>query len=206
MKIVVIGGTGLIGARLVARLAREGHEPVAASRRTGVDILTGEGLDDALRGASVVVDASNTSSFDDDGVMTFFERSTRNLLARAAITGVGHHVMVSVVGTGRLPHSAYLRAKRAQEQLIEDATVPYSIVQATQCYEFLGRVADDATQGRTVRVPPTLVQPIAADDLACEISKIATGTPLNATVEVGGPEHFYLDGVLRRHLGASGSA
>jgi uncharacterized protein YbjT (DUF2867 family) len=202
MKIVVVGGSGRIGAKLVTILTRDGHKVVAASRRSGVDAVSGAGLTDALRDASVVVDVLNSPSFEDTAVMKFFTASTQNLLACEAAAGVGHHVMLSVVGTERLLQSGYLRAKFAQEQLIRDSSVPYSIVQTTQFFEFLTGIADAATQGTAVRVPPVLIQPIAADDVARAVAKIATGTPLNGTVEIGGPEPFYLDELIRRNLGA----
>jgi uncharacterized protein YbjT (DUF2867 family)/nitrite reductase/ring-hydroxylating ferredoxin subunit len=204
MKIVVVGGSGLIGAKLVTILTRDRHEVVAASRRSGVDAVSGVGLADALRGASVVVDVLNSPSFEDTAVMKFFTTSTQNLLACEGAAGVGHHVMLSVVGSERLLQSGYLRAKFAQEQLIRDSLVPYSIVQTTQFFEFLGGIADAATHGTAVRVPPVLIQPIAADDVAGAIAKIARGTPLNGTVEIGGPEPFYLDDLIRRDLGARG--
>ena len=202
MKIVVVGGSGLIGSKLVTMLTRDGHEVVAASRRSGVDAVTGEGLAEALRGASVVVDVSNSPSFEDAAVMKFFKTSTHNLLTAEAAAGVQHHVALSVVGTGRLLQSGYLRAKFAQEKLIKESSIPYSIVQATQFFEFLRSIADAATHGNAVRVPPVLIQPIAADDVARAVAKIATGTPLNGTVEIGGPEPFYLDGLIQRVLGA----
>jgi len=202
MKIVVVGGSGRIGAKLVTILTRDGHQVVAASRRSGVDAVSGVGLADALRGASVVVDVLNSPSFEDTAVMQFFTASTQNLLACEGAASVGHHVMLSVVGTGRLLGSGYLRAKFAQEQLIRDSSVPYSIVQTTQFFEFLSGIADAATHGTAVRVPPVLFQPIAADDVARAVARIATGTPLNGTVEVGGPEPFYLDELIRRDLGA----
>ena len=202
MKIVVIGGRGLVGARIVSMLARDGHEVVAASRRAGVDAVTGDGLTAALEGAAVVVDVANSPSFEDVAVMKFFKTSTHNLLACEAAAGVGHHVALSVVGTERLLRSGYLRAKFAQEKLIRDSPVPYSLVQATQFFEFLSVIADAATHGNTVRVPPALIQPIAADDVARAIARIAAGGPLNRTVEIGGPEPFYLDGLIRRELGA----
>jgi uncharacterized protein YbjT (DUF2867 family)/nitrite reductase/ring-hydroxylating ferredoxin subunit len=202
MKIVVVGGSGLIGSRLVTMLTRDGHEAVAASRRSGVDVVTGEGLAEALKGASVVVDITNSSSFEDAAVMTFFKTSTHNLLAAEAAAGVKHHVTLSVVGTGRLFQSGYLRAKFAQEKLIKDSSVAYTIVQATQFFEFLKSIADAATHGNAVRVPPVRIQPIAADDVARAVAKIATGTPLNDTVEIGGPEPFYLSTVIQRVLGA----
>jgi uncharacterized protein YbjT (DUF2867 family) len=193
MKIVVVGGSGLIGAKLVTLLRRDGHEVAAASRRSGVDAVSGVGLADALSGASVVVDVLNSPSFEDTAVMKFFTASTQNLLACEGAAGVAHHVMLSVVGTERLLESGYLRAKFAQEQLIRDSSVPHSIVQTTQFFEFLSGIADAATQGTAVRVPPVLIQPIAADDVARVIARIATDPPLNSTIEVGGPEPFYLD-------------
>lgn len=202
MKIVVVGGSGLIGAKVVEILAREGHEVVAASRRTGVDAVTGDGLAQALRGASVVVDVSNSPSFEDTAVMKFFKSSTHNLLTAEAAARVGHHVILSVVGTGRLLRSGYLRAKFAQEKLVEDSSIPYSIVQATQFFEFLSTIADAATHGNAVRVPPALIQPIAVDDVARAVARVAAGTPLNRTVELGGPEQFDLDGLIQRVLGA----
>ena len=202
MKIVVVGGSGLIGSKLVSMLTRDGHEVVAASRRSGVDTVTGEGLVEALNGAAVVVDVSNSPSFEDAAVMKFFKTSTHNLLTYEAAAGVGHHVVLSVVGTGRLLQSGYFRAKFAQEKLVKDSSVPYTIVQATQFFEFFGTIADAATHGNAVRVPPVLIQPIAADDVARAVARIATGTPLNGTVEIGGPEPFYLDGLLQRVLGA----
>src|SRR5262245_35905823 len=202
MRIVVVGGSGRIGSRLVTMLTQDGHEVLAASRRSGVDAATGEGLAEALTGAAVVVDASDSPSFEDAAVMKFFTDSTRNLLTSAADAGVRHYVVLSVVGTGRLPQSGYFRAKCAQERLIEDWSIPYTIVQATQFFEFLGTIADAATQGTCVRVPPVLIQPIAVDDVARAVARIAAGTPLNGTVEIGGPEPFYLDGLVQRVLGA----
>jgi len=202
MRIVVVGGSGRIGSKLVTMLTRDGHEVVAASRRSGVDAVTGEGLTKAVSGASVVVDVSNSPSFEDAAVMKFFKTSTHNLLAAEASAAVRHHVAVSVVGAGRLLGSGYFRAKFAQEKLIKESSIPYSIIQATQFFEFLTKIADAATHGTAVRVPPVLIQAIAADDVARAVSKIATGTPLNGTVEIGGPEPFYLDGLLQRVLGA----
>jgi uncharacterized protein YbjT (DUF2867 family) len=202
MKIVVVGGRGLIGSKLATILTRDGHEVVAASRRSGVDAVTGEGLAAVLRGASVVVDVSNSPSFEDAAVMKFFKTSTHTLLACEAAAGVGHHVALSVVGTERLLKSGYLRAKFAQEKLIKDSALPYSIVRATQVFESLKSIADAATHGNGVRVPPVLIQPMAADDLARAVARIATATPLNGTVEIGGPEPFYLDGLIQRVLGA----
>jgi len=202
MKIVVVGGSGLIGSRLVTTLTSEGHDVVAASRRSGVDAVTGEGLADALRDSAVVIDVSNSPLFEDAAVMKFFKTSTHNLLTAEAAAGVKHHVALSVVGTGRLLQSGYLRAKFAQEKLIKESSIPYSIIQATQFFEFLETIANAATHGSTVRVPMVLIQPIAADDVARAVAKIATGTPLNGTVEMGGPERFYLDGLIQRVLGA----
>ena len=203
MKIVVVGGSGLVGSKLFAMLTRDGHEVVAASRRSGVNAVTGEGLADALQGASVVVDVSNSPSFEDAAVMKFFKTSTHNLLAAEAAAGVRHHVALSVVGNGRLLQSGYLRAKFAQEKLIKESPIRCSIVQATQFFEFIKSIADAGTHGNAVRVPPVLIQPIAADDVARAVAQIATATPVNGTVEVGGPEHFYLDGIIQRVLGAS---
>jgi uncharacterized protein YbjT (DUF2867 family)/nitrite reductase/ring-hydroxylating ferredoxin subunit len=202
MKIVVVGGSGLIGSKLVATLTRDGHEVVAASRRSGFDAVTGEGLAEGLRSASVVIDVSNSPSFEDAAVMKFFKTSTHNLLTAEVSARVQHHVAVSVVGTGRLLGSGYLRAKFAQEKLIKESSIPFSIVQATQFFEFLTNIADAATHGTAVRVPPVHVQPIAADDVARAVARIATGSPLNGTGEIGGPEPFYLDGLLQRVLGA----
>jgi uncharacterized protein YbjT (DUF2867 family)/nitrite reductase/ring-hydroxylating ferredoxin subunit len=202
MKIVVVGGSGLIGSKLVAMLTRDGHEVVAASRRSGVDAVTGKGLAEALSGAAAVVDVSNSLGFEDAALMKFFKTSTHNLLTCEAAAGVGHHVVLSVVGTGRLLPSGYFRAKFAQEQLVKDSSVPYTIVQATQFFEFLETIADAGTHGNAVRVPPVLIQPIAADDVTHAVARIATGVPLNGTVEIGGPEPFYLDGLIQRVLGA----
>jgi uncharacterized protein YbjT (DUF2867 family)/nitrite reductase/ring-hydroxylating ferredoxin subunit len=201
MKIVVVGGRGLVGAKLVTILTRDGHEVVAASRRSGVDAVTGKGLAEAMRSSSVVVDVLNSPSVEDAPVMNFFKTSTQNLLTAEAAAGVGHHVALSVVGTERLLRSGYLRAKDAQEKLIKESPIPYSIIQATQFFEFLSRIADAATPGTAVRVPPVLIQPIAADDVARAVAKIATGPPLSDTVEIGGPEPFYLSGLLQRILG-----
>ncbi len=202
MKIVVIGGTGLIGSKLVADLGRDGHEAVAASPASGVNTLTGEGLADALEGASVVVDVSNSPSFEDAAVLEFFETSTRNLLAAEEAAGVTHHVALSVVGTDRLGESGYFRAKTAQETLIESSQVPYSIVHATQFFEFVERMAKDATDGDTVRLAPVLVQPMAADDVAAAVARVAVGAPVNGIVEVAGPEPLRLDELVRQALTA----
>jgi uncharacterized protein YbjT (DUF2867 family) len=202
MKIVVIGGTGLIGSKLVTKLRGHGHEAVAASPDSGVNTLTGEGVADALQGAQVVVDVSNSPSFEDAAVLEFFETSTRTLLDAAAAAGVGHHVALSVVGTDRLAESGYMRAKVVQEKLIEGSSVPFSIIHATQFFEFVGRIADDATDGDTVRLPPVLIQPMAADDVATAVARVAVGAPLNGMVEIGGPEALRFDDFIRRGLGA----
>jgi uncharacterized protein YbjT (DUF2867 family) len=202
MKIVVIGGTGLIGSKLVIKLREHGHEAVAASPNSGVNTITGEGLAEILVGASVVVDVSNSPSFEDAAVLKFFETSTRNLLAAEAEAGVGHHVALSVVGTERLAESGYFRAKIAQEKLIKESPVPYSIVHATQFFEFVKSIADAATVGSTVRVAPVFIQPMAADDVAGAVDRAATGSPLNGIVEVAGPEQFRLDEFIRQGLSA----
>jgi len=202
MKLVIIGGSGLIGSKLVTRLREQRHDVVPASPDTGVNTLTGEGLFEALRGASVVVDVSNSPSFEDAAVMEFFTTSTRNLLKYAATAGVKHYVALSVVGTERIPDSPYLRAKNAQETLIKTAGIPYSIVHATQFFEFITRIADEATDGTTVRLPPVLIQPMAADDVAKAVARIAAGAPLNGTIEVAGPQRFRFDELIRLGLGA----
>ncbi len=202
IKIVVIGGTGLIGSKVVEKLRAHGHEAVAAAPNTGVNTLTGEGLAEVLKGASVVVDVSNSPSWEDNAVLKFFETSTRNLLAYEAAAGVGHHVALSVVGTERLLESGYFRAKIAQENLIKDSSIPYSIVRATQFFEFIKGIADLSTDGNTVRLPSDLIQPMAADDVARAVCRVALGSPLNGTVEIGGPEQFHLDELVRRGLAA----
>src|SRR5947207_8910461 len=202
MKIVVIGGTGLIGSKLVAKLEAQGHEAVPASPDTGVNTLTGEGLSEVLQGAQVVVDVSNAPDWEDDAVMNFFETSSRNLLAAEAEAGVGHHVALSVVGTDRLAESGYFRAKIAQEKLIEGSSIPYSIVHATQFFEFMKSIAADATDGDTVRLPPALIQPMAADDVASEVAWVAVRPPVNGIVEIAGPEQFRLDELIRGMLKA----
>ena len=200
MKIVVIGGSGLIGSKLVTKLRAHGHEAVPASPNSGVNTLTGEGLAEVLEGASVVVDVSNSPSFEDAAVLKFFDTSTRNLLASEAAAGVGHHVALSVVGTDRLSESGYFRAKIAQEKLIKASSIPYSIVRATQFFEFLKGLADISTDGDKVRLPPVLFQPMAADDVASGVGTIAVGPPVNGIVEIGGPEQFRLDELVRRRL------
>jgi len=202
MKIVVVGGTGLIGSRLVAKLREHGHETVAASPKTGVNSVTGEGLAEALKGAAVVVDVTNSPSWEDTAVLKFFETSTRNLLTYEADAGVGHHVALSVVGTERLLESGFFRAKIAQENLIKRSSIPYSIVRATQFFEFIKAIADFSTEGNTVRLPSSLIQPMAAEDVARAVCRVALGSPLNGTVEVGGPEKFHLDELARRALAA----
>jgi uncharacterized protein YbjT (DUF2867 family) len=202
MKLVIIGGTGLIGSKLVARLREHGHEALPASPDTGVNTLTGAGLAEALQGASVVVDVSNSPSFEAKAVMEFFTTSTRNLLEHAAAAGVRHYVALSVVGAERIPDSPYLQAKNAQEMLIKQGTIPYSIVHATQFFEFVKRIADEATDGTTVRLPPVLFQPIAADDVARAVGRVAVGTPLNGGVDIAGPQQFRFDEFIREGLRA----
>jgi uncharacterized protein YbjT (DUF2867 family) len=206
MKIVVIGGSGLIGSKLVSNLRQQGHEVVAASPSSGVNTLTGEGLADSLAGARVVVDVANSPSFEDRAVLEFFETSGRNLLAAEAAAGVGHHVALSVVGADRLPDSGYLRAKVAQEKLIKASKIPYTIVRATQFFEFAGGIAQSATEGQTVRLPPALMQPIASDDVAAALADIAVGQPRNGTIELAGPEPIRMDDLVRRFLSAKRDA
>jgi uncharacterized protein YbjT (DUF2867 family) len=200
MKLVIIGGTGLIGSKLVTNLRQQGHEALAASPDTGVNTLTGVGLAQALTGASVVVDVSNSPSFEEKAVMEFFTTSTRNLIKYATAAGVRHYVALSVVGTERIPDSPYLRAKNAQEALIKGAGIPYSIVHATQFFEFVKRIADEATDGTTVRLPHVLIQPMAADDVAKAVARAAVGAPVNGTVEVAGPQQFRFDELIRQGL------
>jgi uncharacterized protein YbjT (DUF2867 family) len=201
MKIVVIGGSGLIGSKLVPKLLEHGHQAVPASPSSGVNTLTGEGLAEALAGAAVVVDVSNSPSFEDAAVLEFFETSTSNLLDAEAAAGVGHHVALSVVGTERLSEGGYFRAKIAQENLIKKSSIQYSIVHATQFFEFeLKRIADDATDGNTVRLAPVLIQPMAAEDVASAVGRISVGSPVNGIIEVAGPQQFRLDELIRRYL------
>ncbi|MFC3982626.1 MULTISPECIES: SDR family oxidoreductase [Streptosporangium] len=197
MKIVVVGGTGLIGSKLVAKLNEHGHQAVAAAPSTGVNTLTGEGLAEVLEGAQVVVDVSNSPSFEATAVMEFFTTSTGNLLAAEAAAGVGHHVAVSVVGTERLPENGYFRAKIAQEQLIEKSSIPFSLVHATQFFEFVRHIADEATDGDKVRVAPVRFQPMAGDEVAQEVGKVAVGSPINGRIEIAGPERFQMDEFFR---------
>ena len=202
MKIAVIGGTGLIGSKLVRNLREQGHEVIAASPKTGVNSVTGDGLADALKDTSVVVDVTNSPSWEDTAVLKFFETSTRNLLAYEAAAGVRHHVALSVVGTERLLASGFFRAKLSQENLIKASKNPYTIVRATQFFEFLKQIVDYSTEGKTVRMPVALIQPMAADDVASAVARIATNPPVNGTIEIGGPEQFHLDELARRFLSA----
>jgi uncharacterized protein YbjT (DUF2867 family) len=204
MKIVVIGGTGLIGSKLVTKLRAMGHETVAASPDSGLNTLTGAGLPEALAGAGVVVDVANSPSFEDAAVMHFFETSGRNLLAAEAAAGVRHHVALSVVGTERLVESGYFRAKMAQEKLIKASPVPYTILRSTQFFEFLSRIAQASADGRSLRVASAFVQPIVSDDVVAALAELAVGSPVNGTVEVAGPERFRLDDLVRRVLQATG--
>jgi uncharacterized protein YbjT (DUF2867 family) len=204
MKIVVIGGSGLIGTNLVNRLRDKGHEVVAASPNSGVNTITGEGLTEALAGAQVVVDVANSPSFEDKAVLDFFQTSGRNLLAAEAAAGVGHHLALSVVGADRLPESGYLRAKMAQEKLIKASGIPYTILRSTQFFEFIGRIAESAAEGDVIRLSPALLQPIAADDVAAALADLTVGSPLNGTVEVAGPDGCPLDKLARSFLSARG--
>jgi uncharacterized protein YbjT (DUF2867 family) len=200
MKTVIIGGSGLIGSKLVRKLREQGHQAVPAAPATGVNTLTGEGLAEALKGAAVVVDVSNSPSFEDTAVLKFFEMSTANILKAEAAAGVGHHVALSVVGTERLSESGYFRGKAAQEKLIRESSIPYSIVHATQFFEFIKNIAGDATVGNTVRLAPVLIQPMAAEDVAGAVARTALGSPVNGVVEIAGPQKFRLDELVRRWL------
>ncbi len=204
MRIVVIGGSGLIGKRLVNKLRQRGHQVAAASPSSGVNTVTREGLAQALAGAQVAVDVSNAPNWEDGAVLAFFETSGRNLLAAEAAAGVQHHVALSVVGTERLLASGYFRAKMAQERLIKASPIPYTIVRATQFFEFVGSIAQLATEGQTVRLPPVLMQPIAADDVAAVVADAALAKPLNGTVELAGPEPIRQDDLVRQFLNATG--
>ena len=201
MKIVVIGGTGLIGSKLVPKLREQGDEAVAASPKSGVNTITGEGLAEALKGASVVVDVSNSPDWEDAAVLKFFATSTRNILRQEAAAGVKHQVTLSVVGTDQLSESGYFRAKIAQEKLIRESSIPYTIVRATQFFEFLKGLADISFDGHKVCVPDALFQPMSADDVATALAEIAVGQPANGIVEIGGPEAFRMDDLVRRRLG-----
>ncbi|WP_038172357.1 SDR family oxidoreductase [Verrucomicrobium sp. BvORR106] len=203
MKIVVIGGSGLIGSKVVKHLTQQGHEVVAASPSTGVNTITGEGLTGALTGAQVVIDVANAPAWDDQAVLNFFETSGRNLLTAEAAAGVKHHVALSVVGTERLLSSGYFRAKMAQESLIKASSIPYTIVRATQFFEFVEGIAKAATEGQTVRVPAALMQPIVSDDVACFVADIALEKPTNAMIEVAGPEPIRQDELVRQYLDAT---
>ncbi len=200
MKIVVIGGSGLIGSKLVNKLREHGHEAVAAAPNTGVNTLTGEGLAEVLKGASVVVDVSNSPSWEDAAVLNFFETSTRNLLSYGGAAGVGHHVALSVVGTDQLSESGYFRAKIAQEKLIKESPIPYTIIHATQFFEFLKGLADISVVDGKVHLPPVQFQPMAADDVASGVSRVAVGPPVNGIVEIAGPDQFRVDELVRRRL------
>jgi len=200
MKIVVIGGTGLIGSKVVEKLRQKGHEVVAAAPNTGVNTITGEGLADALEGARVVVDVANSPSFEDKVAMDFFETESRNLIAAEAAAGVMHHVALSVVGTERLQASGYFRAKLLQENRIKNSPIPYTLVHATQFFEFVRSISQSSTDGNTVRVPPVLFQPIAADDVASAVAEAALAQPLNRTIEIAGPETFTMDEPVRKVL------
>src|ERR1041385_3070240 len=202
MKIVVIGGTGLIGSKLVNKVREHGHEAIPAAPNTGVNTLTGEGLAEVLKGASTVVDVSNSPSWEDAAVLNFFETSTHNLLTYGAAAGVRHHVALSVVGTDRLSESGYFRAKIAQEKLIQESSIPYSIVRATQFFEFLKGLADISMVGDKVHLPPVLFQPMSADDVASGLARVAVGQPVNGIVEIAGPEQFRVDELVRRRLAA----
>jgi uncharacterized protein YbjT (DUF2867 family) len=204
MKIVVIGGTGLIGSKTVAILRQGGHEVVAASPNSGVNTITGEGLKEAMAGAQVVIDLANSPSFEDKAVLEFFETSGRNLLAAEAAAGIRHHVALSIVGTDRTPDNGYFRAKVAQEKLIESAGIPYTIIRATQFMEFLGGIADSSADENIVRLPPVLFQPIAADDVAAIVAEVALAAPRNGIVEVAGPERAPFNEIVARYLKAVG--
>lgn len=206
MKIVIIGGTGLIGSKVVANLREQGHEAVPASPRLGINSLTGEGLAEALDGASAVVDVSNSPSFEETAVLTFFETSTRNLLAAEAAAGVGHHVALSIVGIDRSPDNGYFQAKVAQEKLIASGPIPYSIVRATQFFEFVDGIADAATTGNDVHIAPVAFQPMAADDVARAVAEVAVNAPLNGLLEIAGPERLRFDEVIGRRLRARNDA
>ncbi|WP_429809653.1 SDR family oxidoreductase [Ensifer sp. B1-9] len=206
MKIVIIGGTGLIGSKTVERLRKQGHEVIAASPNTGVNTITGEGLAEALAGCDVVVDLANSPSFEDEAVLAFFETSGRNLLAAEKAAGVKHHVALSVVGTERLQESGYFRGKLAQERLIKAGSIPYTIVHSTQFMEFLGGIAQSGTVGGTVHLSPAYVQPIASDDVADVMTEIALAAPANGTIEIAGPERSRLSDLVARYLEASGDS
>jgi uncharacterized protein YbjT (DUF2867 family) len=206
MKIVVIGGTGLIGTKLVNNLRQRGHEVVAASPKSGVDTFTGQGLAEALTGTQVVVDLANAPVWEDKAVLEFFETAGRNLLAAETAAGVGHHIALSIVGTDRSPDSGYLRAKVAQEKVIKASKVPFTIVRSTQFFEFVKGIAQSATEGQTIRLSPGMMQPIAADDVAAILTDVALAEPVNGTVTIAGPEPIRMDEFVRRFLSATGDA
>jgi uncharacterized protein YbjT (DUF2867 family) len=202
MKIVVIGGTGLVGSKVVSNLRQKGHEVIAAAPNTGVNTITGEGLTEALAGAQIVIDVANSPSFADEAVLNFFKTAGRNLAAAERIAGVRHHIALSVVGTDRLPESGYLRAKFAQEELIRASGIPYTIIRSTQFFEFLGGIAQSATDGQSVHLSPAHLQPIASDDVAALVTKVATMAPANGVIELAGPERIGLDDLVRRYFAA----
>jgi uncharacterized protein YbjT (DUF2867 family) len=202
MKIVVIGGTGLVGSKVVSNLRQKGHEVIAAAPNTGVNTITGEGLTEALAGAQIVIDVANSPSFADEAVLNFFKTAGHNLAAAERIAGVRHHIALSVVGTDRLPESGYLRAKFAQEELIRASGIPYTIIRSTQFFEFLGGIAQSATDGQSVHLSPAHLQPIASDDVAALVTKVATMAPANGVIELAGPERIGLDDLVRRYLAA----
>jgi uncharacterized protein YbjT (DUF2867 family) len=202
MKIVVIGGTGLVGSKVVSNLRQKGHEVIAAAPNTGVNTITGEGLTEALAGAQIVIDVANSPSFADEAVLNFFKTAGHNLAAAERIAGVRHHIALSVVGTDRLPESGYLRAKFAQEELIRASGIPYTIIRSTQFFEFLGGIAQSATDDQSVRLSPAHLQPIASDDVAALVTKVATMAPANGVIELAGPERIGLDDLVRRYFAA----
>lgn len=202
MKIVVIGGTGLIGSKVVSNLRQKGHEVIAAAPNTGVNTITGEGLSEALAGAQIVIDVANSPSFADAAVLDFFKTAGRKLAAAEKVAGVRHHIALSVVGTDRLPESGYLRAKAAQEELIKASGIPYTIIRSTQFFEFLGGIAQSASDGQRVRLSPAHLQPVASDDVAALVTKVATLAPANGVIELAGPERIGLDDLVRRYLAA----
>jgi uncharacterized protein YbjT (DUF2867 family) len=200
VKIVVIGGTGLIGSKVVRRLEAHGHEAIAASPNTGVNSLTGEGLDEVMTGADVVIDLSNSPSFEDQAVLDFFRTATTNVLAAEQKAGVGHHIALSIVGTERSPQIGYFRAKIAQEELIKASGVPYSLIHATQFFEFVKAIADTSVVDGVVRIQPVNFQPIAGDDVADQVAKVAVGEPLNSRVDIAGPDKERMDEFFRKAL------
>jgi uncharacterized protein YbjT (DUF2867 family) len=202
MKIVVIGGTGLIGSKVVSNLRQKGHQVIAAAPNTGVNTITGEGLSEALAGAQIVIDVANSPSFADEAVLDFFKTAGRNLAAAEKVAGVRHHIALSVVGTDRLPESGYLRAKAAQEELIKASGIPYTIIRSTQFFEFLGGIAQSASDGQRVHLSPAHLQPVASDDVAALVTKVATLAPANGVIELAGPERIGLDDLVRRFLAA----